>query len=175
MRPFPIYVDVPADDPLAEFPAELPGSAAHPDRVYRRVPEHFAVHGAVPDALGPIVTLALEEGVTVCRGGADAAPPSRHDVVVTPVYALHVGGRIAVPTGRVFVRFAEDVAAADRRAELRRAGYVVSSIPAYAPHAAWVESAEGGPAAGLHGLARLAALRDVVEVEPEMLGKRARR
>jgi len=164
-----------ADDPLAAFPAEIPASAAHPDRVYRRLPEQFAVHGVVPEALRPIVTLALEEGVALCRGRPDPGPLRRQHVVVTPVYALGVRGRIAVPTGRAFVRFRDDVRAEDRHAELRQAGYVLASVPPYAPHAAWVEAAEGGPAAGLRGLARLAAVRDVVEVEPEMLGARARR
>ncbi len=159
-------------DPLAEFPAALAVGSGQSNLVYRRLPGQFAVHGPLPDALRSSVARELEEGVAVCRGTPDASQMMGSGATVTPVYGPEPGGAVVVPTGRVFVRFREDVRAEDRREELRRAGYVVENVPPYAPHAAWVQAVEGGPAAALKELATLAALPDVAHVEPELLRER---
>jgi hypothetical protein len=46
-------------------------------------------------------------------------------------------------------------------------------VPAYAPHAAWLEAADGSLAQALGGIARLEALSDVENVEPQWLTERA--
>ena len=77
-----------------------------------------------------------------------------------------------VPSGRVFVRFAPAVTAASRRAELLKAGYRIVALPSYAPQAAWLEAADDVVAHALQGVARLEALADVENVEPQWLGMR---
>ena len=85
------------------------------------------------------------------------------------MYALEPDGDRAVPSGRVFVRFAAGVQAAERSDALSRAGYEVLDIPLYAPQAAWVGAAGGDMAAALRGLVRLEGIEDVENVEPQML------
>jgi hypothetical protein len=115
--------------------------------------------------------LALEEGrIRVYQG---AAPPAR-GATEGPVYRSE-GGETAVPTGLVFVRFREGVRAAERRAELVTAGYLVDALPPWAPEAVWVRARRGGIGEALRGLARLRRLRGVEVVEPEVLTLRARR
>jgi hypothetical protein len=91
-----------------------------------------------------------------------------------PVYALG-GGTLAVPTGRMFVRFAEG---ADPRAAseaLAAAGFRVASVPGYAPGAAWVEPVDGGIGGALGRIAALRAIPGVEHAEPEMLTERGAR
>ena len=92
-----------------------------------------------------------------------------------PVYQLEAGGNPAVPTGRVFVRLQEGRPASERRRDFVQAGYVVESIPAWAPHTAWLRPATGGIVAALHGLERLRALAGVEHVEPQLLRQRTTR
>lgn len=158
------------------FPDSVPASAERPSFTYRRVPGWFAVHGAPPSSLTLPVVFTLNEGaISVCRGEPPdprALPPS---LLITPVYSFQPGGRPAVPTGRIFIRFAEQIRADARRDALAQAGYRIVDLPSYAPQAAWVEPAEGGVAASLAGLARLQALTEIVNVEPEMLTQRVLR
>ena len=167
---------MPTGDALSAFPRAIPHSTARPELTYRVVPGLFAVHGPLPDRLKAQLWLELEEGrMFVCRGDPEGALEAAPGATVVPVYALQPGGAPAVPTGRVFVRFAEGVRAEDRREEIERAGYrVVETVP-YAPQAVWVESADGSIAAGLSCTPRLETLRDAVNVEPEILSKRVTR
>ena len=164
---------MPTQDHFPLFPDSVPASTERPSSTYSRVPGWFAVHGAPPPSLTLPVAFTLNEGaISVCRGEPPdprALPPS---LLITPVYSLRPGGRPAVPTGRVFIRFAEHIRADSRREALAQAGYRIVDLPAYAPQAAWVESAEDGVAASLAGLARLQTLAEIVNVEPEMLTPR---
>ena len=93
----------------------------------------------------------------------------------TPVYALQPGGRLAVPTGRVFVRLASDQRLQDHAERFRKAGYEIIEAVPYAPNAGWVRSATSSIAAALAGLRGLARMPDVENVEPEMLAEAARK
>jgi hypothetical protein len=92
-----------------------------------------------------------------------------------PVYrAEGVGnaGPIAVPTGRLFVRFAEGVDAENRAPALSGVGLRVEQLVEWAPHTAWCVAADGNVE---HALARLSDARklpDVVNAEPELLRPR---
>ena len=88
----------------------------------------------------------------------------------TPVYTLQPGGRVAVPTGRVFVRLAPEQRFQDHADSFRKAGYEIVEAVSYAPNAGWVRSAKS-VAAALAGLQRLAALPVVENVEPQMLAE----
>jgi hypothetical protein len=94
---------------------------------------------------------------------------------MTPVYRLEPDGPLAVPTGKVFVRFKEGVEAETRRAEIEGAGYEIIQTPPYAPSSAWVRSAGGDIARSLSDIEALEKLADVENVEPQMLVERAQR
>lgn len=87
----------------------------------------------------------------------------------TPVYTSQPGGRIAVPTGRVFVRLAPGLRFEDHADSFRRAGYEIVETVSYAPNAGWVRSAKSSIASALTELQRLAAFPVVENVEPQML------
>lgn len=143
--------------------------------VYTLSDEHYAVHGRPPGTPAPGAELVLKGGqIAVFRRDTPpgAAWPDASDM--GPVYVAG-GGLLAVPTGLLFVRFAEGTSAASRRDELARAGFEVVAVPRYAPHAAWVRAKGGGLAASLEKIADVEAIPGVENVEPQMLMESARR
>jgi hypothetical protein len=122
---------------------------------------------APQDVSRRIATLEGDAGThfTLLRG-----TPASGDI---GVYRAPGSQDFAVPTGRVFLRFAEGIAASDRKADVARAGYRIAALLDYADNAAWVESADGEIASALHGLDRLAAIAGVAHVEPQLLSPRA--
>jgi hypothetical protein len=94
---------------------------------------------------------------------------------VGPVYRRTHGGGIAVPTGRVLVRFGDGDSAEDHFQDLARAGYVVEATVRYAPQAVWVRARDGGIAEALRELWRLEGLSGVQRVEAQMLSEAVRR
>jgi hypothetical protein len=93
----------------------------------------------------------------------------------SPVYRPGGTGAAAIPTGRVFVRFAEGTEAGAHADALATAGFTLESVPAYAPHAAWVRPASGRLADALTSFDRLRALPGVENVEPQFETEAARR
>jgi hypothetical protein len=163
-------------DALPEFPARFRASTARATQWYARLSGSFALHGPVPPSLAPTVAFLLDDGaIAICRGEPEAALALAGSVPVTPVYALEGGGPPAVPTGQVFIRFAESVSIAERRQAVARAGFTVVETLPYAPHAAWVRATDGGIAAALAAIPALEGLPDIVNVEPQLLLKRAPR
>lgn len=164
---------VATEDPFSSFPAQFRAGAQRLTQWYVRLPRLFAVHGPVPPSLAASVAFVLDDGqVTVCHGEPELHLSTTALDTMTPVYALAPNGAPAVPTGRVFVRFADHVRIEDRRDALRKAGYVVTQTLPYAPHAAWVMPAEGRIADSLAGLAALQTLPDMMNVEPQLLKRR---
>ncbi len=160
--------------PFAEYPQQVRFGTARPEAVYMRVPAYYAVHHRPAGASAPGAVLLLnDQTIAVFEGDPGEAPAG--EATLTPVYALEPGGPLAVPTGLVFVRFAEGVDAEARRDDLRRAGYEVAQRLAYAPHALWLRARTGDPAQALNGIPALEALPDVENVEPQMLTEAARR
>ncbi len=155
-----------------DYPQRIRYGTERPEAVYARVPGYYAVHGRPSGAPAPGAVLLLEEqAIAVFEGEAEGPPAA----TLTPVYALEPNGPLAVPTGRVFVRFAEGVDVETRRDALHRAGYEVAQRLAYAPQAAWLRAHSGEPAHALANIPALEALPDVENVEPQMLTEPARR
>jgi hypothetical protein len=170
--------DHPERNPEAgPYPEKIPSSLESKAPAYVRLPGMFAVHdqGKVP--AGELVFELEDDGIRVYRGAPAEAVSGRKKVspVVTPVYGLGGQDSPAVPTGRVLVRFPEGVRIEDRRDPLTQAGYSLVEPLSYAPQAGWVRATSGGIAASLEGIPALAALPDVVHVEPQMLMPRSRR
>jgi hypothetical protein len=144
-------------------------------RSIARVADLYAVHDLGRGASLDRAVLTLDEGgIAVFRTGAgtDDAPP---ESAVGPVYELHPGGSVGVPTGRVFIRFADAERIDTRREDLARAGYDVERTVSYAPNAAWLKPRTGRIGDGLRGIDALRKLRGVENVEAEVKTERRAR
>jgi len=163
-------------DLLTAFPRTLRASTARPRVLYRRLPELIALHDRIEPPPGWEVVLTLEDPpILVCRCGTGALPRGIEDATLTPVYALTRRGALAIPSGLVLVRFREGIAPASCGDLLAREGFAIHLVLPYAPGAAWVKAVTGGIPASLRGIPALESLPDVVDVEPQMLKRSARR
>ncbi len=161
-------------DRFSNFPYQLYADSAHPDSVYRRVAGYYAVQGRSRGQPAPGAVMVLEGGaIAVYRGDPETAAGSGE--TLTPVYRLEPAGPLAVPTGLVWIRFADTVLAETRREALAAMGYELAEVAEYAPNAAWLRAHSGSVAEALFGIARLAALPEVEWVAPQMLMERAAR
>ena len=161
---------------FSAFPERIRASSKRPDLLYYRVPEHYAIQGPLPAQLVQSILLHFSgQSIAVCGGAPDLQLMQNKSVSITPVYALEPNGPLAVPTGLVFVRFKEGINAETQDQALASAGYTITDIPPYATHTAWVRHQSEDIAAALTHLSSLETLSDVVNVEPQMLTKAARR
>ena len=157
-------------DYFSKYPQQIRANMSPSAPLYVRKSDYYAVHNRSPELPAPGAVLLLNDGeIAVFQGEPDEARLTAETGALSPVYALQPSGLPAVPTGQIFVRFAEGVKAESRRQEINRAGYeLVESVP-YAPHAAWLRARSGDIAAALAGIPRLEQLPDVENVEPQML------
>lgn len=159
-------------DPLADYPAEVLVQAPSGQLTYRRRPGIFAIHGPCPSNLTNSKMATLNEGaITICRG----EPPAGLTVPISAIYELQPQGTLFIPTGRLLIRFKENVHSLTQTGNLARAGFTLLESLPYAPHAAWVEATAKTIAAALTGLPTLSRLPDVEHVEPQFLSERAHR
>jgi hypothetical protein len=168
-----------ADPVFSDYPATLKQSTLNPRIVYVRSGELVAVRGphARSERETPVLIVTGDDGESIAvyrTGPAERRDRSTDASGVTPAYTLSAK-RIGVPTGRVFVRFRDDVPVSARREDVERAGYRIVKTLAYAPSAAWLEAADGRVASALANIGRLEALSDVVNIEPQLLTSRAAR
>lgn len=158
------------------FPHEIVISSEDGVVMYTQLPGHFAIHGSLPDALGPSqITELDQEAISICRGNWPCLDQLDPGTTVTPVYAP--GGTSApfVPTGLVFIRFNNAIMANHRREAIERAGYTISRLLPYAPHTAWLEARSGKINDALAQLDSLTFLDGVEAVAPQLLSPVRRR
>lgn len=161
---------------FSKFPERIHASSERPHLLYHQVPEHFAIHGPLPVQLTESVLLRFyDQSIAVCQGMPDQELMQTKSMAITPVYSLEPDGPFAVPTGRIFVRFKEGIKAESQNQALASTGYTITDIPLYAPQTAWVCHQSKDVASALTNLSGLEALSNVVNVEPQMLTKPARR
>lgn len=163
---------------FSDFPKQLKRSTQTPDLVYARATDFYAARGAPVRAECdvPVLTVNADNGesIRVYRGepkqtrALSSASPG-----VMPVYSLPSAESVVVPTGRVFVRFADSIGVATKADDLKKAGYKIVQTLAYAPNAAWLEATNGDVAAALNNIEKLEKLADVENVEPQLLAPRA--
>ena len=151
-------------------------STGHASLKYIKIPALFAVHGNLPAQLKSAVESTIEEGaITICRREQVTLGVPLSSLKISPVYALDPHGPLAVPTGRIFIRFIPGVKAEDRRPDLEERGYTITHIPSYAAHTAWALASNGDIATALLNIEKLKDLRDVAGVEPQLLMQRKNR
>jgi hypothetical protein len=155
-------------DSMTAFPQTLARSSGGP-RHLQLAKDLLARRGdcAPQDTTRRIATIEGDAGVrfTLLRG-----QPGASDI---GVYREPGAPGVAIPTGRVFLRFADGMSARGKDAAIGAAGYRIAALLDYAENAAWVEAMDDDVAAALTGLDRLAAIPDVVNVEPQLLSPRA--
>ena len=160
----------------SEYPHEIRSSTQHPSTIYKRLPDHYAVLRLLPDrstSNDTVTTMTYGTGVIeVFRGEADERLRAASTGEIGPVYALQPGSAPVVPTGRVFIRFKDNVRVEKHLREIDHAGYEVTQKIDYAPHAAWLKVRSGKIADSLKGIQGLEKITDVENVEPQMLTQR---
>ncbi|BAY22435.1 hypothetical protein NIES2100_21980 [Calothrix sp. NIES-2100] len=159
-------------DYFSEYPQQIRIGKDAPV-LYSRQPGYYAVHFQQPTAMSTQSTaaLVLNEGkIAVFAGEPKPAITDK----LSPVYTLQ-GGSLAVPTGLVFIRFAENVDVESQQAAINQAGYEVAEKLAYAPHAAWLRAKSGKMSDAFQKIAQLQAIPNVENVEPQMLMERRQR
>jgi hypothetical protein len=135
---------------------------------------------ATPKSIAEVARLEIvycfeDEDICVCR----AEPGSDIDRLATeeiaPVYRIGERGQLAVPTGRVFVRFEEATTLVSRQHEIERAGFVIQQALSYAPQAGWLLPQSGHIADALQDFPKLTQLPGILAVEPQLLMQREMR
>lgn len=156
---------------LSDFPPRLRASTEHPDVVYTRAQDYYAVRDASRTQVRSAVLKLDDDGevIVVLKG-----QPKGDAENVSAVYRS-ANGALVVPTGQVFIRFNDEVSVETQAEELRRLGYVIAQSLAYAPNAAWLRHLNDDIAAALSNLHTLEALPCVENVEPQLLSQRALR
>ena len=134
-----------------------------------------AIHGDAPACTPDNAVATFEDGSIVVLPANAPTRDAAAGGAVGPVYRAAGGGPIAVPTGRVFVRFGEGTRAEDRADELGAAGFAVESVPGYAPQAAWLRARSGRLTDALGDLDAVRGLPGVELVEPQLVAEAARR
>lgn len=160
------------DSVLASAPRRIRVEGESAATSYDLAGDLIATHGAGPR---PRAVLAFEGGDVVVEPLAPSQPAEPTKGMFGPVYRQEPAGTVAVPTGRVFIRFAEGERAEDHRAELAASGYELEQVPSYAPHAAWARPVSGNVSDALRDLDPLKRIPDVEHLDPQFLVQAARR
>ena len=161
---------------FANYPKKFKVSTQHAEDYYLLQKGIYAIHGEIPAPCKSAVVATIEEGkLVICKGIPDELPPSVDRNTICPVYALQSSGPLAVPSGRILVRFADNITAVSHKEAFQRIGYIIDQELSYAPQALWVKSANGNIAFALNNISLLEAQSYVENVEAQMLMESVRR
>ncbi|MDZ8069088.1 MAG: hypothetical protein RMY64_26320 [Nostoc sp. DedQUE08] len=139
---------------------------------YSRKPGYYAVHYNQPSTVATGAILRLNDGAIAVFSGE---PNQSEQGILSPIYTLESNGSLAVPTGLVFIRFAESVDVESQHEVINQAGYEVAQSLSYAPHTAWLRAKSGRIVDAIAGISQLEAIANVENVEPQMLMERGLR
>ncbi|HAX76967.1 MAG TPA: hypothetical protein DCY88_14295 [Cyanobacteria bacterium UBA11372] len=164
-------------DYFSEYPQQIRARTDRSAVLYRRHRGYYAVHYNEPSKVAPGAVLQLNDGaIAVFSGEPDnTIRLTSSQGTIGPIYTLQSDGSLAVPTGMVFIRFAENVDVESHREAIERAGYEIAQSLSYAPHAAWLRAQSGKISDALMGISKLEAIPNVENVEPQMLMARVLR
>lgn len=159
---------------FSEYPQQIRSGTHQSAAIYSRQSGYYAIHYKQPDTAAPGAILQLNEGAIAVFPGEPDEPENALQLASTtgtlgPIYTLQPGGSFAVPTGLVFIRFAEGVEVDTQHEAIQNAGYEVAQSLSYAPNAAWLRAPSGSILEALKGISRLEAMPHVEAVEPQML------
>jgi hypothetical protein len=155
-------------EPAQDAPDHLEVGSGAERRSIERVPDLYAVHAIRRGAPLEHALLTLDEGEIAVFRRSSGERDAQQASTVGPVYELHPGGSVGVPTGLVFIRFADSERVESRRGDLTLAGYDVERLLSYAPNAAWLRHRSGRIEDGLRGMDALRRIDGVENVEAEL-------
>lgn len=166
-------------DYFSEYPEEIRvGSDAYAGLrlraavSYTRKPGYYAIHYNQPRTVATGAILQLNDGKIAVFPGE---PNQSEQGTLSPIYTLQSNGSLAVPTGLIFIRFAEGVDVKSQREVINRAGYEIVESLDYAPHTAWLRAKSGNIADAIARIPQLEAIPKVENIEPQMLMERGLR
>ena len=139
---------------------------------YTRKPGYYAIHYNQPKTVALGAVLQLNNGAIAVFPGE---PNQSEQGTLSAIYTLQPNGSVAVPTGLVFIRFAEGVDVKSQRQVINRAGYEIVESLDYAPHTAWLRAKSGNIADAIARIPQLEAIPKVENIEPQMLMERGLR
>ena len=155
---------------LTHYPPRLCASSTHPELTYQRADKLYVVKSTSQTNHRHAALTLEDDGVTYLVMRGEPAPTADAGAVY-----MGNGGVMFVPTGRVFVRLDDDMPLEAHAEAFRRLGYVIAQTLPYAPNAGWLQHAEEDVAEALRGIADLAKLPGVQNVEPQLLTVRMQR
>ena len=164
-------------DYFSEYPQQIRAGTDRSAVLYQRQPGYYAVHYNEPREIARGAVLQLNDGAIAVFSGEpeNTTRLTSSQGTIGPIYTLQTDGSLAVPTGMVFIRFAEKVDVESHREAIEQAGYEIAQSLSYAPHAAWLRAQSGKISDALMGISKLEAIPDVENVEPQMLMARVLR
>jgi hypothetical protein len=158
-----------ATDLWPSVPQEILIQTEQKETCYKRQPDYYALYGCLPADNHDQVVTSLNQGAILVLKGA----PQQEQIPITcPIFSLEPSRMLAVATGKVFIRFEEDIAALDYTGDVEQLGYEIEECPIYAPHALWLRPKSGIVADGLGHAKDLRQLPHIANVEPQMLVER---
>jgi hypothetical protein len=168
------------NDYFSEYPEQIRVGSDATAVSYTRKSGYYAIHyNNQPKTVAPGAILQLNDGAMSTTGYAYAVfpgePNQSEQGKLSPVYTIEPNGSLAVPTGLVFIRFAEGVDVESQHEAINRAGYEVVESLDYAPHAAWLRAQSGNIVDAIAKIPQLQAIPKVENIEPQMLMERSLR
>jgi hypothetical protein len=110
------------NDYFSEYPEQIRVSSERTAISYTRKSGYYAIHYNQPSKVPSGAILQLNEGAIAVFPGE---PNQSEQGKVSPIYTVQPNGSLAIPTGLVFIRFAEGVNVESQREVINRAGYEV--------------------------------------------------
>ena len=153
-------------DYFSEYPEQIRVGSGRTAVSYTRKPGYYAIHYNQPKTVASGAVLHLNDGALAVFPGE---PNQSEQGTLSPIYTLQPNGSLAVPTGLVFIRFAEGIDVESQREVINQAGYEVAQSLDYAPHAAWLRAQSGNIADAIAGIPQLEAIPKIENIEPQML------
>ncbi|MBN3995185.1 MAG: hypothetical protein HWQ36_33205 [Nostoc sp. NMS2] len=160
------------NDYFSEYPEQIRIGSDRTAVSYTRKSGYYAIHYNQPKTIALGAILQLNDGAI---GVFSGEPNQSEKGKLSPIYTIEPNGSLAVPTGLVFIRFAEGVDVESQREVINRAGYEVVQILDYAPHAAWLRAQSGNIVDAIAKIPQLEAIPKVENIEPQMLMERSLR
>lgn len=158
----------------SNYPAQIEVQSGEGQIVsYRLAPEFYARSSNVPRSPGERVVQRLDDRFAIFQVSAASRSIAEGDML--PVYRAQPSGMFAIPTGRLWVRFAEGIDAAKIREKVEKAGCSLEELPPWAANSAWVRASSGKVADALAAVPVLQKSPGVEYVEPQMLLPSARK
>lgn len=161
---------------LEKFPDSVSQSLHEAAGIYRIEKNLCAIVGELPEAMENYCVATFEhEKISILRLpslNVEIELPDR-EAFLTAVYRMNQSDPYYVPTGRIFIRLRKNMNMQEMAVALKALQLKIIDIPKYAPHSGWVEHLSGKTDKTLSEINQIKNLKDVENIEPQMLSVRS--